>query len=187
MRKFKVYTKTGDQGETSLVGGQRVSKSVERIDLYGEVDELNSFIGLLIASLAPKYPERGDLLFIQGQIFRLGSNLACTPEDRSKFKLPQLDHSIVALLEEKIDQMNEGLPELKNFILPGGSLSSGYGHVCRTIARRVERKVVHFKTIEEDQFLEEALIFVNRLSDYFFILSRYLNKLDGGEEHIWKV
>lgn len=187
MSKFKIYTKTGDQGETSLVGGQRVSKATQRIDLYGEVDELNSCLGMLV-SLIPTYKEiKRDLLFIQGQIFRLGSQLASTVDDREKFNLPSLDKSIIAFLEEKIDEMNDQLPQLRNFILPGGSLSSAQAHICRTVARRVERGIVHFKSMENDPVLDEALMFMNRLSDYIFILGRYLNQKDGGEENIWKV
>lgn len=187
MSKFKIYTKTGDQGETSLVGGQRVSKAMERIDLYGEVDELNACLGVLVTLLKNHPQQKGDLLFIQGQIFRLGSQLASTPEDRDKFKLPQLDKSLIAFLEEKIDEMNDKLPELKNFIMPGGSPSSAQAHVCRTVARRVERRIVYFKSLENDPIMEDALIFMNRLSDYIFVLGRYLNMLDGGEENIWKV
>jgi cob(I)alamin adenosyltransferase len=190
MSKFKIYTKTGDQGETSLVGGQRVAKDVERIELYGDVDELNSHIGLLVAEIGQSISlkkEVADLEWLQSQIFCTGSFLASEPEDREKFKLPKPSSKLIELLESRIDSMGEELSDLKNFILPGGSRSSAQAHICRTVCRRCERKVVRFKKQSSDAFLQEALMFLNRLSDYFFVLGRFVNKKTGGEEKIWKV
>lgn len=189
MSKFKIYTKTGDQGETSLVGGQRVAKDVERIELYGDVDELNSHIGLLVAEIAGTSSlktEVSDLEWLQSQIFCLGSFLASEPEDREKYKLPRPSEDLIQVLEARIDSMGDELNELKNFILPGGSRSSAQTHICRTVCRRCERKVVRFKKQSSDPFLEQALMFLNRLSDYFFVLGRFVNKKTGGEEKIWK-
>ena len=190
MSKFKIYTKTGDQGETSLVGGQRVAKDFERIELYGDVDELNSHIGLLVAVVNQSSVLKNeivDLEWLQSQIFCTGSFLASEPEDREKFKLPRPSSELIQFLEKRVDSMGEELSDLKNFILPGGSLSSAQAHICRTVCRRCERKVVRFKKQSSDPFLEEALMFLNRLSDYFFVLGRFLNMKTGGEEKIWKV
>lgn len=189
MSKFKIYTKTGDQGETSLVGGQRVRKDVERIELYGDLDELNAHIGLLAAEIEnnPLFKtEAADLEWLQSQIFCFGSLLASEPQDREKFNLPKASPKLISTLEAQMDTMSDQLPELKNFILPGGSQASALGHLCRTICRRCERKVVRFQKSSEDPCLEEALMFLNRLSDYFFVLSRFLNKKLDAKEKIWK-
>lgn len=189
MNKFKIYTKTGDQGETSLVGGQRVGKDVERIELYGDVDELNSHIGLLVAQICAQtslQQQIEELEWFQSQLFCLGSFLASEPEDREKYKLPRPSTQLIEKLESRIDDMSAELNELKNFILPGGGLASAQTHVCRTVCRRCERKVVRFKRLSRDPFMEEALMFLNRLSDYFFVLGRFLNKKSGAEEKIWK-
>lgn len=188
MGKLKIYTKKGDQGETSLVGGQRVGKDVERIELYGDVDELNSHIGLLVAQVSHQIDlesEVSDLEWLQSQIFCLGSFLASEPDDRQKYKLPKPSEKLVEFLETRIDTMGGQLDDLKNFILPGGSLASAQTHICRTVCRRCERKVVRFKKQSRDPFLEEGLMFLNRLSDYFFVLGRYLNMKTGGKEKLW--
>jgi cob(I)alamin adenosyltransferase len=182
-----IYTKGGDKGETSLVGGQRITKSDSRINLYGSVDELNSFIGLLVSS-ARHYEvnyNQGLLESIQNSLFDLGSNLASLNEDREKFKLPQISLELVNNIEKEIDKMQVELPELKNFILPGGSMTSSYAHVCRTVCRRVERQLVDFSIKQPSELPQYSKEFLNRLSDYFFVFSRYINKQLGEKEILW--
>ncbi len=179
---MKIYTKTGDAGQTSLIGGARVSKADLRIDLYGEVDELNSYVGYLRGSFDNELLEN-----IQNQLFCLGSLLACEKENHEKFKLPNIDSSIVEKLEKAIDEMNDSLDPLKNFILPSGSEGANRSHLCRVIARRSERKLVNFLNQVPDQIPENSVIFLNRLSDYFFTLSRFINKSENIDETIWKV
>ncbi len=181
----KVYTKTGDKGETSLVSGTRISKGSERIQLYGDLDELNSHIGFLHSFLEDK-----EILNlgqkIQSALFDLGSNLACEELMREKFKLPQVSLSIIKELETAIDMMDKELEPLKNFVLPGGSQAAAYSHVCRTVCRRVEVELVRFVELSKESAPENALIFLNRLSDYYFILGRYLNKKNKSPEILWK-
>ncbi len=186
---MKIYTRLGDTGETSLVGGKRVSKAESQIELYGSVDELNSHLGFLM-SLLPEKKElvalRSKLSIIQHQLFNLGSNLACEPEVREKFKLPQIAADLISSLEQDIDKMNESLPELKNFILPGGSQAVAYAHVCRSFSRRVERGFVDYYQHYQDSYLLEAIKLMNRLSDYFFTVARFINFVEKGEEVTWK-
>ena len=182
----KVYTKSGDKGETGLVGGKRVSKADHRIDLYGEVDELNSRIGFSV-SLMSAFKKECDLLHIlQSALFDLGSNLACEPANRANFKLPQVTPSLVQELETAIDEMEKNLPALKNFILPGGPQSAASLHLCRTGARSVERKMIGFRESHKEEMPEHSLEFINRLSDFFFVLARHVTKLEGGSEILWK-
>lgn len=180
----KVYTRTGDSGTTALIGGSRIKKSDPRIHLYGEVDELNSHIGLGISFLDSSY-DKTLLHEIQSALFDLGSNLACEKEKRSQFKLPQLKESLITKLEKVIDQMDSRLEPLKTFVLPGGTKEASAFHVCRTVCRRVERQMVDFETQHPGEIPESALIFINRLSDYFFMLSRELNSLKKVEEIKW--
>lgn len=184
MKKAAVYTRTGDAGTTGLVGGTRIKKSDSRIHLYGEVDELNSYIGLGISFLDSGF----DKLFlqqIQSSLFDLGSNLACEKEKRAQFKLPQIKLSAIEKLESDIDQMDSQLLPLKHFILPGGSSSAAAFHVCRTVCRRLERQMVDFEEQNPGEIPENALKYINRLSDYFFTLSRYLNSSNKIEETLW--
>ncbi len=174
MKKAAVYTRTGDLGTTGLVGGTRIKKSDLRIHLYGEVDELNSFIGLGISHL-DKNVDISFLHEIQSALFDLGSNLACEKEKRMQFKLPQIKEYFIKKIEVEIDKMDSTLPELRSFVLPGGTIEASAFHVCRTVARRVERQMVDFENHEPGEVPESALRFMNRISDYFFILSRYLN------------
>ncbi|MCT4642358.1 MAG: cob(I)yrinic acid a,c-diamide adenosyltransferase [Bacteriovoracaceae bacterium] len=177
----KVYTKTGDKGQTSLVGGTRVSKSDKRLHLYGQVDELNSYIGLLNSM----EKEEGEILEkIQNNLFNLGSHLACEEEKREVFSLPELEKDLIECLEAKIDELDSQLEVLKNFILPGGTPLSAHIHVARTICRRVERSLVDFMSISQP--LELSLEFLNRLSDFLFIYARYENKRSNQSEKIWK-
>ncbi len=184
MKKSKIYTRTGDLGETGLVSGNRVSKADHRIDLYGEVDELNSRIGL-----ASSFIQSDEVcLFlrrIQSALFDLGSNLACEDENRGKYHLPQIKVEFVKELENEIDRLDAELVPLKTFILPGGGQAASFIHLCRTSARFVERKLVAYHQETQEALPENAAIFVNRLSDYFFVLSRYLNKAQKVEEVLW--
>lgn len=177
---MKIYTKFGDKGMTSLFGGKTIPKDALRIEAYGTIDELNSFIGLLIAS--SNNNQHTILSKIQNKLFNIGSELACDPET------PMIDSSVlpndIIELEEQIDAMNEVLPPLKNFILPGGSQAIGYAHVCRTVCRRAERRLVGLKSISNVD--QNILIYLNRLSDYFFVLARYIGFSTNVEEVIWK-
>lgn len=187
MKKSKIYTKTGDEGNTGLVSGNRVFKSDARIDLYGELDELNSRIGLASAQLSTKQADIVSFLHvIQSAIFDLGSNLACEAENRSRFKLPQIPEKLIHDLESNIDTMDSQLDPLKNFILPGGSLATSFLHLARTSTRSVERKCVLFSHDAQEELPANCLIFLNRLSDYFFVLARYVAKADGVKEIPWK-
>ncbi len=185
----KIYTKTGDQGETSLISGKRVEKSDERINLYGDLDELNSWLGCLISHMESE--KKGDsqvgiLHSIQNNIFNLGSLLACEHTHRQQYKLPLLKDDLVTMMEKEIDKMTATLPVLKEFILPGGTLSASYGHVARTRSRQVERLLVGFFKNFPAEEVEGAVQFLNRLSDYLFTLARYLNKSSGVPEKTWE-
>ena len=177
---FRIYTKTGDQGETALFGGKRVPKSHLRVDAYGTVDELNSFIGLLHDSV-DEQTTRQLLIQIQHRLFSIGAYLASDP-DKSPAQA-DLTPPDVLLLETSMDQMDAGLPELKNFILPGGYPTVSLCHVCRTVCRRAERLVVALHT--EAPLEGIVLEYLNRLSDYFFILARYLGQNAGAAEILW--
>ena len=158
---MKIYTKTGDKGNTSLLSGGRVNKSDPRINAYGTVDELNSFIGLLSAYEINKI-HKDLLLFIQNKLYHIGSQLAVRGE--LKFKIPELKLSDVETLENEIDRLNNLLPELKVFIIPGGSKEIAQCHICRSVCRRAEREVVKLAIDEKVEDL--VIIFLNRLSDY---------------------
>lgn len=180
---LKIYTKTGDTGKTSLIGGTKVPKSHIRIEAYGTVDELNAFIGLLGDQLADTHG-REMLREIQDRLFTIGSSLACDPDKEIAIKIPDLRESDILLLENEIDLMNEKLPEMKSFILPGGNISVSTAHICRTVCRRAERFVVELNEIEP---LAQPLIikYLNRLSDYLFVLARYIGLLHGVTEIKW--
>ena len=175
----KIYTKGGDKGETSLIGGVRVLKGSERVSLYGEVDELNSYIGLALSFLdEDKYlfeMEEDLLLKIQEELFHIGALLACESKTRVEYKLKQIETSLIDNMEERIDVLNEELPELANFIIPGGCIEASHLHVCRSICRRVERSAVTFLQHNKDELPDNLLMFLNRLSDYLFVFSRYVN------------
>lgn len=184
----KVYTKTGDKGQSGLVSGQRVSKSDYRLDTYGEVDHLNSTIGLFIQNikLVPEISIDIELFKnMQNKLFNLGSLLACPIEKREEFKLKGILEKDVLLIEKQIDQMEEELPVIKNFILPGGSIPASYAHMCRTQSRNLERAMVkNFTNL--DELPENGLKYINRLSDYFFDLARLINYRLKVEETIWE-
>jgi cob(I)alamin adenosyltransferase len=177
---MKIYTKTGDAGQTGLFGGSRVSKSHIRVEAYGTVDELNAFIGLLHDSLSDE-PVRELLRQIQHRLFSIGAALAADPAGPSL--PPDLKPDDIALLEEAIDTMTQTLPPLRHFILPGGFPTVSLAHVCRTVCRRAERIVVALH--EQETVPEEVLQYLNRLSDYFFVLARYLGHLVGTDEIKW--
>jgi cob(I)alamin adenosyltransferase len=179
---FKIYTKTGDTGETSLIGGVRVPKFHLRIESYGTVDELNSYLGLIIDGLNDN--EKAKVLYeIQDRLFTIGSVLASDPV-KSKMKIPDVHEADVELLEKEMDRMDADLPELKNFILPGGNIVASHCHVARCICRRAERIVVHLST--ETEVPEIIVRYLNRLSDYLFILSRKVVHDTGAKETVWK-
>ncbi len=180
---FKIYTKTGDKGQTSLIGGTRVPKHHIRIEAYGTVDELNSHLGLIRDNISEK--ELFDLLIeIQDRLFTIGSLLASDPEKDLKMQLPQLKETDVELLEKAIDKMNETLPEMKHFVLPGGNTVVSYCHIARCVCRRAERATL--KLSENEKVDELIYKYLNRLSDYLFVLSRKLSQDLKATEIIWK-
>jgi cob(I)alamin adenosyltransferase len=178
---MKIYTKKGDKGKTSLIGGTRVPKHHMRIEAYGTVDELNSWLGV-IRDMTANEDVKTLLKEIQDRLFTVGSALAAEPE-HSKMILPDLKPADVETLELDMDRMNESLPELKNFILPGGHLTASYCHVARCVCRRAERLIVDLS--EKDVVDELVIQYMNRLSDHLFVLSRYLAHNDGAEEITW--
>ena len=179
---MKIYTKTGDKGLTSLIGGTRVPKSSLRIECYGTVDELNSHIGL-VRDQEVNAARRPLLKEIQDRLFTIGSALAADP-DKSKMKLPDLHAADVTLLEDEMDRLNLDLPELRAFILPGGHPAVSHAHVARCVCRRAERIVIH---LSEDSFVAElVMVYLNRLSDYLFVLSRAMAYDLGVEEVTWQ-
>ncbi|MFN0213775.1 MAG: cob(I)yrinic acid a,c-diamide adenosyltransferase [Saprospiraceae bacterium] len=179
---FRIYTKTGDKGETALFGGRRVPKSNLRVDAYGTVDELNSFIGLLRDSLENQQV-REILAQTQHRLFTLGAHLASDPAKHPP--TPDLSPADIELLEHEMDAMDAQLPALKHFILPGGHTTVSLCHVCRTVCRRAERLTVAL--VQSGEPVEDlALQYLNRLSDYFFMLARYLAQSLGVEEVVWK-
>jgi len=178
---MKIYTKTGDKGQTSLIGGTRVPKFHLRIDTYGTVDELNSYIGLIMCQeINEQYKKL--LKEIQDRLFTIGASLAADPE-KSTMKIPDLNDSDITLLENEMDSMNELLPPLKHFVLPGGNTVVSYCHIARCVCRRAERLTVE---LAGNSFVEERVtIYLNRLSDYLFVLARKLNMDFEAEENIW--
>lgn len=179
---MKIYTKTGDKGQTSLIGGTRVPKHHMRIEAYGTVDELNSWIGLINDQEIPA-ETKTILSEIQDRLFTVGASLASEPE-KSKMKIPDLHESDIELLEFEIDKMNEVLPEMRFFILPGGHTTISYCHLSRCVCRRAERNVIH---LHENEYVNELVIkYLNRLSDYLFVLARFLAHDLKVNEIAWK-
>lgn len=182
MTKSLIYTRTGDKGKTSLVGGQRVSKAHRRIESYGTIDELNSFIGLLMTSLEEQ-EDLDFLLFVQHRLFTIGSYLAtdqATTELRIESKVTP---ECITKIEQEIDRIDESLPKMTNFVLPGGCRSASLAHVCRTVCRRAERRI--YGLAEESEVEDLVLIFINRLSDYLFVMARKECLKNNGKEIIW--
>lgn len=179
---MKIYTKTGDKGLTSLFGGKRVPKHHLRIEAYGTVDELNSYIGL-IRDQKMDSDTFNVLIEIQDRLFTLGSMLATEPGNE-KVKVPQLFEEDITLLEKEIDKMNETLPEMRSFVLPGGHQTVSFCHLARCVCRRAERLAVHLAEVEQVQ--ELIVKYLNRLSDYLFVLSRKLTQDNNAKEIPWK-
>ena len=200
---FRIYTKTGDKGQTGLIGGTKVPKSHIRIESYGTVDELNSFIGLLSDHLNAATPDpsvlttgphpdpsalstaANHLREIQDRLFTIGASLACDPDKESKMKIPDLKEEDIDLLEKEMDRMDGVLPEMKSFVLPGGHPAVSTAHIARCVCRRAERICVRMQ--ENQEFIEPIVIkYLNRLSDYLFVLARYAGHLLHAPELPWK-
>ncbi len=177
---MKIYTKKGDSGNTSLYGGQQVSKTSSRIAAYGTVDELNSVLGMVI-SQQPSTKTLGYLNTVQEQLFVLGADLA-TPISK-EVRINRISEDEISFLEQTIDEMEEELPPLKNFILPGGTKAGAAIHFARTVCRRAERKAVECST--EEELSDQSIIYLNRLSDFLFVLGRFENHSSGIEETPW--
>jgi cob(I)alamin adenosyltransferase len=180
---MKIYTKTGDAGKTSLIGGTKVLKSDLRIEAYGTVDELNSHIGL-VSDFCNDDKSKTVLKEIQDRLFTIGSELACDPEKNINMPIPDLHESDIKLLEDEMDKMDEELPVMKKFILPGGLPAVSFAHVARCVCRRAERCCVRLK--ENGGEVNPLIIkYINRLSDYLFILARYIGMKNNATEIIW--
>lgn len=181
---LKIYTKTGDTGKTSLIGGTKVSKDHVRIESYGTVDELNAYIGFCFDQLNDA-ASTTMLREIQDRLFTIGSSLACDPEREPLMKIPDLKEEDISLLEKEMDRMNELVPAMRSFILPGGHAAVSSLHIARCVCRRAERACVHLHQIGE--FVDPLVIkYLNRLSDYLFVLSRYTGHLLGVTEIPWR-
>ncbi len=180
----KIYTKTGDAGKTSLIGGTKVFKNNIRIETYGTIDELNSHIGL-VNDYTPDEHQRNILKQIQDRLFVIGSSLACDPDKQTGMHIPDLNEEDIASLEKEIDSMNEQLPPMKNFILPGGHAAVSSTHIARCVCRRTERLCVNMQ--QHELFVEPLIIkYLNRLSDYLFMLARFTAQQLHVPEIIWK-
>ena len=181
--QMKIYTKTGDTGQTALIGGRRVSKADMRLDTYGTVDELNAWIGLL-RDQPVNEGHRDFLKEIQDRLFTIGAELATDPEKAPKRAMPSIVPNDVALLEQAMDAMDAELPELRAFVLPGGHQAVSFCHLARTVCRRAERLVTLLN--EQAPVDERVLQYLNRLSDYLFVLSRKMAQELNAEEVTWK-
>jgi cob(I)alamin adenosyltransferase len=181
---MKIYTKTGDKGKTSLFGGKRVWKDDLRIKAYGDVDELNSILGLALSEIKNKELKK-VLSVIQNELFILGSDLASPIEKKNnKFQIPRVDSSKISKLENLIDEFDSQLPPIKNFILPGGLKSASILHLARTVCRRAEREVISLAKI--DKINSEIKVYLNRLSDLLFVLARFDNFSSHHPEIEWQ-
>jgi cob(I)alamin adenosyltransferase len=181
---MKIYTKTGDKGKTSLFTGRRVSKHDLRIESYGTVDELNSYIGL-IKDHAPEGEDLSLMHRIQDRLFTIGSVLATEPEKKGdkRFKTPEISEEDISALEDSMDKMNEELPEMTHFVLPGGHPTVSFCHVGRTVCRRAERRITELN--EQTPVEEKVIKYINRLSDYLFVLARYWGQKVKANEVKW--
>ncbi len=180
---MKIYTKTGDTGKTSLVGGTRISKGNLKIESYGTVDELNSWIGVL-RDLPANEARKDNFKEFQDRLFTIGADLASESEIVKQKKVPDLFDTDVELLEKAIDEMNEEIQALRAFVLPGGDIAVSYAHVTRTVCRRAERNIIRLSEVEEVN--ELVIKYLNRLSDYLFVVSRKITQELGTEEVAWK-
>ncbi|MDQ3102141.1 MAG: cob(I)yrinic acid a,c-diamide adenosyltransferase [Bacteroidota bacterium] len=180
---MKIYTRTGDKGQTGLLGGTRVQKNDPRIEAYGTVDELNSHLGMLRDLAAPHHQDL--VITIQNTLFAIGSRLASGSEEEArKFKVPEVSDQEIIALENAMDAMDAELEPMRNFILPGGHAAVSQAHICRTVCRRAERRVIDLG-VEVD--LPEVIVrYLNRLSDLLFMMSRHLAKLNSVKDIPWK-
>lgn len=183
MKITKVYTRTGDNGTTSLVGGIRIRKSDARLEAYGTVDELSANLGLLAAMLS-EGEERSLIIRTQNNLFNVGTHLATDQSQTPLYPSAHLPEGETELLEQAIDQMNARLPEAQGFILPGGCQAAAQAHVCRTVCRRAERRIAALA--ETATISDEIQQYINRLSDFLFVLAKIINFNTGQEEILWK-
>jgi cob(I)alamin adenosyltransferase len=183
MKITRVYTKTGDKGETSIIGGFRVKKSCERLEAYGTVDELSSHLGLLI-SMLPDGDNKTLLIRIQNNLFNVCSNLATDLSRTPLYDSAKLADGEIELLEQEVDRLMKLLPERQGFILPGGTQAAAQAHVCRTVCRRAERRIVALSEVAD--ISPEIQQYVNRLSDYLFVLAKIINFNAGVSEIVWQ-
>ncbi len=182
MKKSMIYTSTGDNGTTSLVGGKRVKKNDTRIEAYGTVDELSSHLGVL-TSHNVMAPQNDTITFAQNKLFNIGSYLATDNADNAETPAWGLTETDIQRLERAIDTIDAQLPPLRNFVIPGGSLASSMAQVARTVCRRCERRVIG---LAEVAYIDpNVLKFINRLSDYLFVLARFANVSEGIDEKYW--
>lgn len=180
---FKIYTKTGDKGTTSLIGGVRVPKNHIRIESYGTVDELNSYLGM-VNDMAQNTKISEWLREVQDRLFTVGSVLATNPDKEVKMKLPDVHEGDVTWLEERIDEMNASLPEMRSFIIPGGQLAASTCHVARCVCRRAERLCVSMQ--EQEEYIPDLIVkYLNRLSDFLFVLARYIAHINEVADLPW--
>lgn len=183
MKITRVYTKTGDKGETSIIGGIRVKKSCERLEAYGTVDELSSHLGLL-ASMLPDGEDKDLIIRIQNNLFSVCSNLATDQSQTPLYDSAKLPDGEIEILEHEVDEIMNLLPERQGFILPGGTQAAAQAHVCRTVCRRAERRIVALSEVA--QISPETQQYINRLSDYLFVLAKKINFNAGVSEIIWQ-
>lgn len=187
---MKIYTGGGDRGKTSLFSGERVAKCDDRIAAYGDVDELSSVLGVLVAAMPDSFGAIEEIHEIQSCLLKAGAWLATTPESHSVELLEDFGESPGKMLETAIDRMEENLPPLKEFILPGGHMASAFAHMARTVCRRAERSVIR---IQDDagegkagEQVREMIVFLNRLSDYLFVCARYCNHIMDVSDIPWR-
>lgn len=184
MKKSCVYTKRGDTGKTSLIGGRRVSKCDSRLEAYGTVDELNANLGVLVSLIKDK-KDKSFLFKIQCELFTIGAYLATDFQDEDKAcKAHGITDEDIRKIEVAIDEIDVNLPKLKYFVIPGGLTASAVAHVCRTVCRRAERQIVAIK--EDIPLIDDLLVYMNRLSDYLFVLSRKINVEGEIDEQLWQ-
>jgi cob(I)alamin adenosyltransferase len=183
MKIVKVYTRTGDQGETSLVGGVRIKKSNIRLEAYGTVDELSAHLGMLVAMMK-EGDEREFVIRIQNNLFNVCTHLATDQSQTQLYPSAHLAEGEIASLEQRIDNLMKQLPERQGFVLPGGVPAACQAHICRTVCRRAERRIAALA--EEAQIAPEMQQFVNRLSDYLFVLAKIINFNEGKSEIVWQ-
>jgi len=188
---MKIYTGSGDRGKTSLFSGERVSKADLQVETYGEVDELNSVLGGLVAALPPTEGELAEeIKQIQSVLLHIGARLAVTPGSPISAELEEITEEHSKGLEGAIDRIDESLPTLKDFLLPGGHSSAAWAHLARTVCRRAERHVVRLSATQtrrkDSQQLRNVIVYLNRLSDYLFVVARLCNKIHGLPDTLWK-